>query len=124
VSIEFVQHDVADADVRVETLDHAGTVRQVRPELNNGTNIHRSYDSKGNYTESWLVEIDLESVRGVFREVLAGRMTREAADRWAFGPIQQSETGTVIFVPELERKRIWDGIMYLYGIDSMEEPGK
>lgn len=70
------------------------------------------------------MEIDLESVRGVFREVLAGRMTREAADRWAFGLIQQSETGTVIFVPELERKRIWDGIMYLYGIDSMEEPGK
>lgn len=70
------------------------------------------------------MEIDLESVRGVFREVLAGRMTREAADRWAYGLVQQSETGFLIFVPEAEKKRIWDGIMYLYGVDSMEEPGE
>lgn len=70
------------------------------------------------------MEIDLESVRGVFREVLAGRMTREAADRWAYGLVQQSETGSLIFVPESEKKRIWDGIMYLYGVDSIEEPGE
>jgi len=70
------------------------------------------------------VEIDLESVRSVFREVLAGRMTREAADRWAYGLVQQSETGSLIFVPDSEKKRIWDGIMYLYGVDSMEAPGE
>ncbi|MCL2635410.1 MAG: hypothetical protein FWD50_02115 [Betaproteobacteria bacterium] len=70
------------------------------------------------------MEIDLESVRGVFREVLAGRMTREAADRWAYGLVQQSETDSLSFVPESEKKRIWEGIMYLYGVDSMEEPGE
>lgn len=70
------------------------------------------------------MEIDLESVRDVFCDVLAGRMTREVADRWAYGLVQQSEAGTLIFVPEAEKRRIWDGIMYLYGVDSMEEPGK
>ena len=36
-----------------ETVDHAGTVRQVRPELNNGTKTHYRFDSNGNYTGSW-----------------------------------------------------------------------
>ena len=70
------------------------------------------------------MEIDLESVRAVFREVLAGRMTREAADRWAYGLVKHSETGSLSFVPESEKKRIWDGITYLYGVDSMDEPGE
>lgn len=36
-----------------ETVDHAGTVRQVRPELNNGTKTHYRFDSNGNYVGSW-----------------------------------------------------------------------
>ncbi|WP_218082113.1 hypothetical protein [Anthocerotibacter panamensis] len=36
-----------------ETVDHAGTVRQVRPELNNGSKTHYRFDSNGNYTGSW-----------------------------------------------------------------------
>lgn len=70
------------------------------------------------------MEIDLESVRNVFHEVLAGRMTREAADRWAYELVQQSEMGSLSFVPESEKRRIWDAILYLYGVDSMEEPGE
>lgn len=30
------------------------------------------------------MEIGLDPVRNVFRDVLADRMTREAADRWAY----------------------------------------
>jgi hypothetical protein len=36
-----------------ETVDHAGTVRQVRPELNDGAKKHYRFDSNGNYTGSW-----------------------------------------------------------------------
>ena len=68
------------------------------------------------------MEITLDSVRGVFRDVLAGRMTREAADRWAYSLVQQAKSGALIFVPESDRKCIWDGIMYLYGIDILEGP--
>lgn len=70
------------------------------------------------------MEIDVESVRGVFRAVLTGQMTREAADRWAYALVQQSEAGSLIFVPQAEKERIWDAIMYLYGVDSMEAPGE
>ena len=70
------------------------------------------------------MEIDIESVRNVFRDVLTGQMTREHADRWAYSLIQQSEAGTLTFVPESDKKRIWDGIMYLYGVDVLEGPGE
>jgi hypothetical protein len=36
-----------------ETLDHSGNVRQVRPELNNGSKTHYTFDKNGNYTGSW-----------------------------------------------------------------------
>jgi len=35
-----------------ETLDHNGNVRQIRPELNNGTKTHYIFDKNGNYTGS------------------------------------------------------------------------
>ncbi len=36
-----------------ETVDHSGNVRQVRPELNNGTKTHYTFDSAGRYTGNW-----------------------------------------------------------------------
>ena len=70
------------------------------------------------------MELDLETVRRVFRDVLDRRMTREAADRWAYGLVQQSEAGTLTYSPITAKDRIWEGVMYLYGIDILEAPGK
>ncbi len=70
------------------------------------------------------MEIDLEAVRCVFCDVLEGRMTREAADRWAYGVMQESEAGSLMFSPVNARDRIWEGVMYLYGIDNMVAPGQ
>lgn len=36
-----------------ETLDHDGNVRQVRPEFNDGSKTHYTFDKNGNYTGSW-----------------------------------------------------------------------
>ena len=36
-----------------ETLDHSSNVRQVRPEMNNGSKTHYTFDQDGNYTGSW-----------------------------------------------------------------------
>jgi hypothetical protein len=70
------------------------------------------------------VKIDLEEVRRVFCDVLDGRMTREAADRWAYGVMQQSEAGSLTFSPMNAKDRIWEAVMFLYGIDTMEAPGQ
>lgn len=68
--------------------------------------------------------VDLEAVRRVFRDVLAGRMTREAADRWAYAVVQLEEAGSVTYSPLADKERIWAGVMYLYGVDAMDAPGE
>ncbi len=70
------------------------------------------------------MEIDLETVRRVFRDVLDGRMTREAADRWAYSVMQQSEAGSLTYSPVAAKDRIWECVMFLYGIDIMDAPGQ
>lgn len=70
------------------------------------------------------MNLDLDKVRKVFLDVLEGRMTRETADRWAYSVIKESESGLLTFEPPEEKTRIWNGVMYLYGVDLMEEPGE
>ncbi len=68
------------------------------------------------------MEVDLQAVRRVFKDVLNGRMLREQADRWAYAVVREEETGVVTYSPPRERERIWAGVMYLYGIDTMKAP--
>ena len=68
------------------------------------------------------MEVDLRVVRRVFEDVLNGRMLREQADRWAYAVVQAEESGVVKYSPPRERERIWAGVMYLYGIDTMKAP--
>ena len=68
------------------------------------------------------MELDLQAVRRVFEDVLSGRMSREQADRWAYAVVQEEENGIVKYSPPRARERIWAGVMYLYGIDTMKAP--
>jgi hypothetical protein len=70
------------------------------------------------------MHVDVETVRRVFEGVLSGSISREQADRWAFSVVQQEETDVVAYSPPRERERIWAGVMYLYGVDTMKAPGK
>ena len=66
------------------------------------------------------MEVDLQAVLRVFEDVLNGSMLREQADRWAYAVVQEEETGVVTYSPPFERERIWAGVMYLYGINTMK----
>ncbi|MDR5758550.1 hypothetical protein [Caballeronia sp. LZ035] len=68
------------------------------------------------------MEIDVQTVRHVFEEMLAGRISRQEADRWAYSVIQHEEAGNLIYSPPSDKDRIWSGVMYLYGVDLMESP--
>jgi len=68
------------------------------------------------------MQVDLEAVRRVFEDVLNGRVPREQADRWAYAVVQAEETSVVAYSPPRDRERIWAGVMYLYGIDTMKAP--
>ncbi len=66
----------------------------------------------------------MKTVRRVFEDVLSGAMSREQADRWAFAVVQQEEAGVATYAPARDRERIWAGVMYLYGVDTMKAPGE
>jgi len=68
------------------------------------------------------MELDLQAIGRVFENVLNGHISREQADRWAYAVVQQEENGVITFTPPVERERIWAGVMYLYGIDTMKAP--
>jgi hypothetical protein len=70
------------------------------------------------------MEVDLQAVCRVFEDVLNGSMLREQADRWAYAVVQEEETGVVTYSPSFERERIWAGVMYLYGINTMKAPNE
>lgn len=70
------------------------------------------------------MEVDLQTIRRIFEDVLSGRMSREQADRWAYSVVQQEEAGSLAYSPPADRERIWAGVMYLYGVDTMEAPGE
>lgn len=70
------------------------------------------------------MEITLADVRRVFEAVLDGSLTREAADRWAYSIVQKSESGELFYLPPDDEKKIWSGVMYLYGVDSKESPNE
>jgi len=70
------------------------------------------------------MHVDVETVRRVFEGVLSGSISREQADRWAYAVVRQEETDVVTYSPPRERERIWAGVMYLYGVDTMKAPGQ
>jgi hypothetical protein len=70
------------------------------------------------------MHVDLQTVCRVFEDVLNGSISREQADRWAYAVVQEEETGVVTYSPPGERDRIWAGVMYLYGVDTMKAPGE
>jgi hypothetical protein len=71
------------------------------------------------------MHVDLQTVCRVFADVLSGAMSREQADRWAYAVVQEEEeAGVVTHSPPGERERIWAGVMYLYGVDTMKAPGE
>ncbi len=71
------------------------------------------------------MEVDLQAVCRVFEDLLNGSMLREQADRWAYAVVvQEEETGIVTYLPPFERERIWAGVMYLYGINTMKAPNE
>jgi hypothetical protein len=70
------------------------------------------------------MHLHLQTVRRVFEDVLSGAMSRGQADRWAYAVVQEEETGVVTYSPPHERERIWAGVMYLYGVDTMKAPGE
>lgn len=63
------------------------------------------------------MNISRKDVRPIFRALLDGHMSRDAADRWAHSVMKEQEAGTLIHIPRSDEEHIWNGVMFLYGLD-------
>jgi hypothetical protein len=68
------------------------------------------------------MEVTLDQVRSVFEDVLQNRMTREEASVWAFSVISASDTNSLTLIPNEKRNKVWNGVLYLGGIDLIVNP--
>jgi len=59
-----------------------------------------------------------EKIETIFKKILNKEMSREEANRWAYGAKCEADNRNVIFLPKnLEDKIHKDGIMYLLAVD-------
>jgi hemerythrin superfamily protein len=68
------------------------------------------------------MELSLTDVQNVFEDLIAGRISREDADRWAYARMQSFDSNDLLFHPKAEEELLWDAVQYLYGIDTKVSP--
>lgn len=66
--------------------------------------------------------VTLSDVLDRLIEVLTGQLSRDEADRWAYVRMLARNDDKLIFSPPEAADRIWDGILFLYGIDLKLSP--
>ena len=71
-----------------------------------------------------MARISLQDIQKIFIDIINGKVTLEEADSWAASKVQEEEEDTLLYSPIEDEDVIWEGIMYLNGIDLQETPGK
>lgn len=104
----------------METLDHQGRVRIVRPEMGSAK-VRYMFDESGNLVRSSM-RVSVADVSQAFEDLLDGRRTREQIAEWASSARRSGDAGKLEYVPAADEERIWSGILYLMGVDLKVGP--
>ena len=62
-------------------------------------------------------KISVNEIREAFDALEAGSKTRESVADWANKLRSEYDKGVLIFEPMNEKKKIWDAILWLSGVD-------
>lgn len=68
------------------------------------------------------MNLDLTTIRAQFDAVRAGKLSREQASDWARELREADDRHEVTFTPEVDRKRIWEALVFLEGYDLRNGP--
>ncbi|QPB85430.1 hypothetical protein CWC22_020630 [Pseudoalteromonas rubra] len=71
-----------------------------------------------------VVQLSNTELKQIFNNLIAGELSREDADRWAYKMMQAFDNDSLEFIPSSDESKLWEGVQYLFGIDTMEEPGE
>jgi hypothetical protein len=70
------------------------------------------------------LDLSLSDIKEKYADLIDQKISRKFADRWAYFIIKKNESREVTFIPSKDEKKIWEEVMYLYGIDLEEAPGE
>ncbi len=68
------------------------------------------------------MNITINDIRLIFDRVIAGSISREEASRVAQSYRECSDLNELVVIPESERKRAWNAIIFLNGVDLKDAP--
>lgn len=71
-------------------------------------------------TESMYVS--LSDIERAFEDLLSGARSREEIAAWAHSATESNDLDTLQYDPPGAERRIWNGILYLLGVDLKEAP--
>lgn len=66
--------------------------------------------------------ITLKDIKQKFNELIAETKSREEIANWANEKMQDEDLGRLVYLPQHDEKEIWDGILYLTGVDLKVTP--
>ena len=64
-----------------------------------------------------------DQIDDVYSRLIAGTLSREDADRWAYVRMRACDAGELEFQPPSDEEMLWSALQYLYGIDIQHAPG-
>tara|TARA_R110002124_G_scaffold32452_6_gene108874 strand:+ start:162 stop:428 length:267 start_codon:yes stop_codon:yes gene_type:complete len=66
--------------------------------------------------------LTINDIKDKFSKLIAGQISREDADRWAYERVLAFDAGTLEFQPVCDEEFLWSAIQYLYGVDTKDAP--
>lgn len=68
------------------------------------------------------MQISIDEIRQKFTELISGSVSRESISDWALSRRKAEDDGQLEYVPPSDESKIWDAILYLWGVDSKVSP--
>lgn len=107
----------------METLDGAGNIRIVRPETG-GPKVHFMFNQSGKFIKKMvnMNVVSFQDIEQILNQLLDGEISREDASKWAFNLRKEADENNLRYNPENYEAILWEGILFLEGIDLQIEP--
>ncbi|SKA03561.1 hypothetical protein SAMN04488128_102394 [Chitinophaga eiseniae] len=68
------------------------------------------------------MEIRIEDIKQILKDLLNGKISREDASLWAYNLRQEADGNKLVYYPEGNEEILWESILFIEGIDLQNTP--
>jgi len=70
------------------------------------------------------MHVSLQEISRIFDQLVTQKISREEASTWALEREKANDDHELEFDPPIEKKRIWEALKYLTGVDLLDLSGE